>query len=148
MSSDPFLRLPGWRLWACCSLTPSFLTSIKGAMLCFDPMAITAEDHCCEDLVSFYGAEIPDSRSTRNSRTLNTQWPSLLLFVGNKALEARSWRLSVPLRVGRFRQWRSVMGIWSIRALTSKQIMKGFWVVLERLGDRHVSWSGTNLSGL
>lgn len=39
-------------------------------------------------------------------------------------------------------------GLWSVRAVTSKQIMKGFWVVLERLGDRRVSWSGTNLSGL
>lgn len=148
MSSDPFLHLPGWRLWACCSLTPSFLTSIKGTMLCFDQMAITARDHCREDLVSFYGTEIRNSCSTRNSRTLSTQWLSLLLFEGNRALEARPWRLLVPLRVGRFRQWRSVMGLWSVRALTSKQTMKGFWVVLERLGDRHVSWSGTNLSGL
>lgn len=36
----------------------------------------------------------------------------------------------------------------AVRSLTSKQIVKGLWVFLEQLGDRHVSLSGANLSGL
>lgn len=35
-----------------------------------------------------------------------------------------------------------------VRSLTSKQIMMGFWVFLEQLGDRHASLTGTNFSGL